>query len=135
MLDGIGDTIRVSITGDPVQEVYAARDILKSCGLIKTGVEIISCPTCARCAIDIEKIVSSIERFTQDITVPIKVAVMGCEVNGPGEAREADLGIAGGKGEGLLFSHGEIIRKVDEFNILPELRRMILELEEERKQH
>ncbi|BDF58499.1 4-hydroxy-3-methylbut-2-en-1-yl diphosphate synthase (flavodoxin) [Christensenellaceae bacterium] len=135
LLDGIGDTIRVSITGDPVQEVYAARDILKSCGLIKTGVEIISCPTCARCTIDIEKIVSSIEKFTQDITAPIKVAVMGCEVNGPGEAREADLGIAGGKGEGLLFAHGEIIRKIDEFNILPELRRMILELAEERKQH
>lgn len=134
LLDGIGDTIRVSITGDPVQEVHAARDILKSCGLLQNSVEIISCPTCGRCTIDIEKIATSIERFTKDIKVPMKIAVMGCAVNGPGEAREADLGIAGGRGEGLLFAHGEVLRKVDEFDILPELRRMILELAEEREQ-
>lgn len=132
ILDGIGDTIRVSITGDPVQEVYAARDILKSCGVRKSGVEIISCPTCGRCTIDIEKIATSIEKFVQDIKVPLKIAVMGCAVNGPGEAREADIGIAGGRGEGLLFSHGTVIKKVDEFDILPELRRMILEMAEER---
>lgn len=131
ILDGIGDTIRVSITGDPVQEIYAARDILKSCGARKSGVEIISCPTCGRCTIDIERIASSIEKFTQDIKTPMKIAVMGCAVNGPGEAREADIGIAGGRGEGLLFSHGTVIKKVDEFDILPELRRMIQELAEE----
>ncbi len=135
LIDGIGDTIRVSITGDPVQEVHAARDILKSCGLIKDTVEIISCPTCGRCTIDIEKIATSIEKFTKDIKVPMKIAVMGCAVNGPGEAREADLGIAGGNGEGLLFAHGKVLRKVDEFDILPELRRMILELAEEREKN
>lgn len=132
ILDGIGDTLRVSVTGDPVQEVYAARDILKSCGVRKSGVEIISCPTCGRCTINIEKIAESIEKFTQNISISLKIAVMGCAVNGPGEAREADLGIAGGRGEGLLFSHGKVIKKVDEFDILPELRRMILELVEER---
>lgn len=134
ILDGIGDTLRVSVTGDPVQEVYAARDILKSCGARKSGVEIISCPTCGRCTIDIEKIADSIERFTQNIKTPLKIAVMGCAVNGPGEARKADIGIAGGRGEGLLFAHGEIIKKVDEFDILPELRRMILELAKERNE-
>ncbi|MGI6154239.1 MAG: flavodoxin-dependent (E)-4-hydroxy-3-methylbut-2-enyl-diphosphate synthase [Christensenellaceae bacterium] len=131
LLDGIGDTIRVSITGDPVQEVYAARDILKSCGKITGGVEIISCPTCARCSLNIEKIVVSLEKFTHNITKPIKVAVMGCAVNGPGEAREADVGVAGGRGEGLLFAHGEPLRKVDEFDIIPELKRMIMELAED----
>ncbi len=133
ILDGIGDTIRVSITGDPVQEIYAAKDILKSCGLRQTGVEIISCPTCGRCSVDLEKIAANIEKFTQNMDVPMKIAVMGCAVNGPGEAREADIGIAGGRGEGLLFSHGKILKKVDEFDILPEMRRMILELFEERK--
>ena len=88
ILDGIGDTLRVSVTGDPVQEVYAAQDILKSCGARKSGVEIISCPTCGRCTIDIEKIADSIERFTQNIKTPLKIAVMGCAVNGPGEARK-----------------------------------------------
>lgn len=133
ILDGIGDTMRVSITGDPVQEIYAARDILKSCGVRKSGVEIISCPTCGRCTIDIEKIASNIEKFVQDIKIPLKIAVMGCAVNGPGEAREADIGIAGGRGEGLLFAHGTVIKKVDEFDILPELKRMVLKLVEERE--
>lgn len=127
LLDGIGETIRVSITGDPVQEVHAGRDILKSCGFMTGGVEIISCPTCARCTLDIEKIVQSIETFTQDMSKPLKVAIMGCAVNGPGEAKEADVGIAGGKGEALLFERGKILRKVDEFDIVPELKRMILE--------
>lgn len=130
LLDSIGDTVRVSITGDPVQEVHAARDILKSCGLITGGVEIISCPTCARCTLDIERIARSIENFTQNITMPIKVAVMGCAVNGPGEAKEADIGIAGGRGEGLLFKKGEPIRKVDEFDIIPLLKKMIMEIVE-----
>lgn len=134
ILDGIGDTLRVSVTGDPVQEVYAAHDILKSCGLRTEGVEIISCPTCGRCTINIEKIAGSIEKFCQNIKTPLKIAVMGCAVNGPGEAREADLGIAGGRGEGLLFAHGKIIKKVDEFDILPEMRRMITELVKEREE-
>ena len=130
IVDGIGDTVRVSITGDPVQEVYAAADILKSSGIKLGGVEIISCPTCGRCTLDIEKIADSIEQFTIGMEKPMKVAVMGCAVNGPGEAREADLGIAGGKGEALIFEHGNIIRKVDEFDILPELKRMIMEFQE-----
>ncbi|MEG0584791.1 MAG: flavodoxin-dependent (E)-4-hydroxy-3-methylbut-2-enyl-diphosphate synthase [Christensenellaceae bacterium] len=134
ILEGIGDTIRVSITGEPVQEVYAARDILKNCGKMQAGVEIISCPTCARCSLDIEKIASSIEIFTQNIKIPLKIAVMGCVVNGPGEAREADIGIAGGRGEALLFSHGKTIKKVDEFDILRELKRMITEFVDEREQ-
>ncbi len=133
ILDGIGDTIRVSVTGDPVQEVYAARDILKCCGITNSGVEIISCPTCARCSLNIEKIANSIENYTRDITLPLKIAIMGCAVNGPGEAREADIGIAGGKGEGLLFAKGKPIKKVDEFNILRELKLMINALVEENK--
>lgn len=130
LVDGIGDTLRVSITGDPVQEVFAASDILKHCGIKKGGVEIISCPTCGRCTLDIEKIASSIEQYTQKIKIPIKVAVMGCAVNGPGEAREADIGVAGGKGNGLLFANGKIIRKVDDFDILPELKRLIMEFQQ-----
>ncbi len=133
ILDNIGDTVRVSITGEPVQEVYAARDILKNCGIDMGGVEIISCPTCARCSLDIEKIVNSVEAFVQNLRVPMKVAVMGCAVNGPGEAREADVGVAGGRGEGLLFAKGKIIHKVDEFDILPELKRLIMEFQEENK--
>lgn len=125
ILDNIGDTIRVSITGDPIQEIYAARDILKSCGIINEGVEIISCPTCARCTLPIEKICNCLEDYTRNMKKPMKVAVMGCAVNGPGEAKEADIGIAGGKGEGLLFKKGEIVRKIDEFDIIPELKRQI----------
>jgi len=131
ILDGIGDTMRVSITGDPVQEIYAARDILKNCGIKSDGVEIISCPTCARCTLDIEKISSSIEQYAQNMKIPMKVAVMGCAVNGPGEAREADIGVAGGRGEALLFKKGKIIKKLDEFDILPELKRMIREFQED----
>ncbi|MDL2237249.1 flavodoxin-dependent (E)-4-hydroxy-3-methylbut-2-enyl-diphosphate synthase [Christensenellaceae bacterium OttesenSCG-928-K19] len=131
VLEGIGDTMRVSITGDPVQEIYAARDILKNCGVKLGGVEIISCPTCARCSLDIEKIANSIESFTQNLKVPMKVAIMGCAVNGPGEAKEADVGIAGGRNEALLFSRGKIIHKVDEFDILPELKRLIMEFQQD----
>ncbi len=133
LLDKIGDTIRVSITGDPVQEIYAARDILKNCGFQMGGVEIISCPTCARCSLNIEKIADSMEQFIQNLKAPMKVAIMGCAVNGPGEAREADIGIAGGRGEALLFSHGEIIKKVDEFNILPELKAAVMQFQKEYK--
>ncbi len=131
IVDGIGDTVRVSITGDPVQEVFAASDILKHCGIKLGGVEIISCPTCGRCTLNIEKIASAIEQFTQRIKIPMKVAVMGCAVNGPGEAREADIGVAGGKGDGLLFAGGKIIRKVDDFDILPELKRLIMEYQQD----
>jgi (E)-4-hydroxy-3-methylbut-2-enyl-diphosphate synthase len=131
IVDGIGDTVRVSVTGDPVQEIYAARDILKNCGLAKAGVEIISCPTCGRCTLNIEKIASAIEQYVQNMKFPMKVAVMGCAVNGPGEAREADVGIAGGKGNGLLFAGGKIIRRVDDFDIIPELKRLIMEFQQD----
>ncbi len=111
---GIGDTVRVSLTGDPVEEVRAAKEILKSLGLGKFGVEFISCPTCGRTEIDLISIAQDVEKRCRRINKNIKVAVMGCAVNGPGEAREADIGIAGGKGVGLIFKKGEIIRKVDE---------------------
>jgi (E)-4-hydroxy-3-methylbut-2-enyl-diphosphate synthase len=133
ILDGIGNTMRVSITGDPVQEVYAAHDILKKCGMKIGGVEVIACPTCARCSLDIEKIATDIEHFSQNMKIPMKVAIMGCAVNGPGEARTADIGIAGGLGEALLFSRGKIIKKVDEFNILSELKAAVLHFQEEHK--
>ena len=111
---GIGDTIRVSLTGDPVEEIYAAKEILKDLNLRKFGVEFISCPTCGRTSIDLIKIANEVESKIKDIDKNIKVAVMGCAVNGPGEAREADIGIAGGHGEGLIFKKGEILRKVPE---------------------
>lgn len=111
---GIGDTIRVSLTGDPVEEIRAAKEILKSLGLRKFGIQLISCPTCGRTQIDLISIANEVEKLCQGIDKNIKVAVMGCVVNGPGEAREADVGIAGGKGEGLLFKKGEIIKKVKE---------------------
>ncbi len=133
LVDNIGDTLRVSITGDPIKEIYAAHDILKYCGIKKEGAEIISCPTCARCSLDIEKIADGIEEYTKDYKEIIKIAVMGCAVNGPGEAREADIGIAGGKGEALLFSHGEIIRKIGEADILTELKYEVEKLRIERK--
>jgi len=112
--DGIGDTLRVSLTGDPVDEVKVGFEILKSLGLRQKGINLVSCPTCGRCQIDLIKVAEEVERRLQSVDRPITVAVMGCVVNGPGEAREADFGIAGGKGEGLLFSHGEIVRKVPE---------------------
>jgi (E)-4-hydroxy-3-methylbut-2-enyl-diphosphate synthase len=112
--EGIGDTIRVSLTADPVDEVWAAYEILRSLGLRERGVELISCPTCGRCEIDLIKTAEAVDRQIRHLDRPMKIAVMGCVVNGPGEAREADLGIAGGRGTGLLFKHGEIIRKVPE---------------------
>ena len=127
LCDGIGATIRVSLTADPVSEVYAARDILKACGL-GGGVEIVSCPTCGRTRIDLISLANKVEERLKNIDKPIKVAVMGCAVNGPGEAREADIGIAGGNGEGLIFKKGEILRKVPENMLLDELMKEIDEL-------
>ncbi len=118
--EGIGDTIRVSLTGDPVNEVIVAKEILKDLGLRREGVEIISCPTCGRTKIDLEKMVNEVESGLAEVRPkrPLTVAVMGCEVNGPGEAKEADYGIAGGKGQGLLFRDGEIIGKYKEDQIV-----------------
>jgi len=126
LYQGIGDTIRVSLTGDPVEEVKSAKLILKTLGLRSGGIEIISCPTCGRTQIDLIKLATQVEEMTADIDLDIKLAVMGCAVNGPGEAKEADIGIAGGKGEGLLIKHGKIIRKVDEEELLDVLRQELL---------
>lgn len=120
LCDGIGDTIRVSLTDDPVQEVYAARDILKACGRGK-GIEIVSCPTCGRTKIDLISLAKRVEAAVEGIEKPLKVAVMGCAVNGPGEAREADIGVAGGIGEALIFKKGKLIKKVPEEKIVEEL--------------
>lgn len=124
LCDGIGDTIRVSLTADPVQEVYAGKDILKACGLGK-GAEIVSCPTCGRTKIDLISLANQVEDMLKTVDKPIKVAVMGCAVNGPGEAREADVGIAGGCGEGLIFRKGQVLRKVSEDRLLEELKKEI----------
>lgn len=124
LCDGIGDTIRVSLTADPVREVYAAKDILRACGM-GGGAELISCPTCGRTQIDLISLAGQVEKLLETVDKPIKVAVMGCAVNGPGEAREADIGIAGGKGEGLIFKKGEILRKVPEEKLLEELKKEI----------
>jgi len=126
LYQGIGDTIRVSLTGDPVEEVKSAKLILKTLGLRRGGIEIISCPTCGRTQIDLIKLAAQVEEMTADIDLDIKVAVMGCAVNGPGESKEADIGIAGGKGEGLLIKRGKIIRKVPEAELLDVLRQELL---------
>ena len=125
---GIGDTIRVSLSADPIEEVYAARDILKVSGVRKEGPELISCPTCGRTRIDLIGLAQQVEERLQAVTKPITVAVMGCVVNGPGEASAADVGIAGGDGVGLLFRRGEIIKKVPQEQLVDELFRMIDEL-------
>lgn len=114
LYDGIGDTLRVSLTGDPLDEVRVGYEILKSLGLRQRGVNFVSCPTCGRCQIDLISVAEEVERRLQAVDKPITVAVMGCAVNGPGEAREADLGVAGGKGEGLIFRKGKVICKVAE---------------------
>ncbi|HWR39704.1 MAG TPA: flavodoxin-dependent (E)-4-hydroxy-3-methylbut-2-enyl-diphosphate synthase [Patescibacteria group bacterium] len=121
LAEGIGDTIRVSLTGDPVNEVRVANEILKSLGLKQGGPMLISCPTCGRCNIDLLRIAEAVEERLDTIKAPIKVAVMGCVVNGPGEAKEADVGIAGGQGQGLLFRRGEILRKVPEAELVDAL--------------
>ena len=121
LLDGIGDTIRVSLTDDPVEEVYAAKDILKAAGLRREGVNIISCPTCGRTQIDLIGLVNRVDEALKNCTKPITVAVMGCVVNGPGEAREADIGIAGGDGCGMIFEKGEQIEKLPYDQLLPAL--------------
>lgn len=118
---GIGDTIRVSLTGDPLEEIKSAKLILKTLGLRKGGIEVVSCPTCGRTRIDLIGLANQVENMVADIPLDIKVAVMGCVVNGPGEAREADVGIAGGIGEGLVFRKGEILRKVPEDQLVSEL--------------
>lgn len=128
LLSGIGDTLRVSLTGDPVEEVRAAREILRSCGLYNKGIQLISCPTCGRTQIDLIRIANQVEKALEGVDKPIKVAIMGCVVNGPGEAREADIGIAGGKGSAVLFKKGQIIRKVDEDKIVEALVQEIMEL-------
>lgn len=129
--EGIGDTIRVSLTGDPVEEVKSAKMILRNMGLRTGGIEVVSCPTCGRTRIDLIGLANRVEEMVQDIPLNIKVAVMGCAVNGPGEAREADIGIAGGDGEGLLIKKGEIVRKVPEEQLLSVLRDELLNWNEE----
>lgn len=127
LAEGIGDTIRVSLTGNPVEEVRVGYEILKALGLRKRGIELVSCPTCGRTEIDLARIADEVEEKLKDITVPLKVAVMGCVVNGPGEAGRADVGIAGGRGSGLLFRHGKIIRRVPEEKLVEELVREVRE--------
>lgn len=126
LYQGIGDTIRVSLTGDPVEEIKSAKLILKTLGLRKGGIEVVSCPTCGRTRIDLIGLANQVENMVADIPLDIKVAVMGCVVNGPGEAKEADIGIAGGIGEGLLIKKGEIVKKVKEEELLETLRQELL---------
>jgi (E)-4-hydroxy-3-methylbut-2-enyl-diphosphate synthase len=122
---GLGNTMRISLSADPVEEVKVARELLKSFGLISNAATLISCPTCGRLDIDLFRIANEVEEYISKIKAPIKVSVLGCAVNGPGEAREADIGIAGGRGEGLLFRHGEMIRKVPEATMVDELKKEI----------
>jgi (E)-4-hydroxy-3-methylbut-2-enyl-diphosphate synthase len=131
--EGIGDTLRVSLTGDPVEEVRTGYAILRALDIRKRGVEIISCPTCGRCEVDLTRLVDRVERNVQKIATPLTVAIMGCVVNGPGEAKEADIGIAGGKGAGVLFRKGEVVKKLKEKDFVPvllkEIQKMIEEVE------
>lgn len=130
LYQGIGDTIRVSLTGDPIEEIYAAKMILKTLGLRQGGITVVSCPTCGRTQIDLISLAQQVEEMVKGFNLDIKVAVMGCAVNGPGEAREADIGIAGGVGEGLLIKKGEIVKKVPESELLETLRQELLHWEE-----
>jgi len=131
LYEGIGNTIRVSLTGDPSEEIRSAKLILKTLGLRKGGIEVVSCPTCGRTQIDLIGLANQVEKMVQEFPLDLKVAVMGCVVNGPGEAREADIGIAGGKGEGLLIKKGEVVRKVKEEELLETLRRELQNWENE----
>ena len=126
LYQGIGDTIRVSLTGSPVEEIKSAKRILKTLNLRKGGVEVVSCPTCGRTKIDLIGLANQVENMVQEFPLDIKVAVMGCVVNGPGEAKEADIGIAGGIGEGLLIKKGEVVKKVKEDELLETLRQELL---------
>lgn len=130
LYQGIGNTIRVSLSGDPVEEIKTAKLVLKTLGLRSGGIEVVSCPTCGRTQIDLIGLANQVEDMVKDIALDIKVAVMGCVVNGPGEAKEADIGIAGGKGEGLLIKKGEIIKKMPENQLLSALREELLRWEE-----
>ncbi len=121
LVEGIGDTIRISLTGDPVEEIAVGKEILRSLGLLNDKIKVISCPTCGRCNIDLISVVDKVENKISELDKDITVAIMGCAVNGPGEAREADIGIAGGKGEGLLFKKGEIVRKIKDSDLVEEL--------------
>ncbi len=127
---GIGDTIRVSLTGDPVEEIKSAKLILRTLGLRSGGIEVVSCPTCGRTNIDLIGLANQVETMVQEYDLPIKVAVMGCAVNGPGEAKEADLGIAGGIGEGLLIRRGQVVKRLPESELLPALREELVKLSE-----
>ncbi|SDY70354.1 flavodoxin-dependent (E)-4-hydroxy-3-methylbut-2-enyl-diphosphate synthase [Thermoactinomyces sp. DSM 45892] len=130
---GIGSTMRISLSADPVEEVKVARELLKTFGLAANAATLISCPTCGRIEIDLISIANEVEEYISNIQAPIKVSVLGCAVNGPGEAKEADIGIAGARGEGLLFRHGEIIRKIPEKEMVAELKKEIDKLAEEHK--
>lgn len=134
LYEGIGDTIRVSLTGDPLEEIKAAREILKSLGLRKGGVEVVSCPTCGRTEIDLIGLANQVEALVERYSdLDVRVAVMGCVVNGPGEAREADFGVAGGKGAGVLIRHGEVIRTMPEAELLPALEEELQRVRAERR--
>ena len=128
---GLGNTIRISLSADPVEEVKVARELLKTFGLISNAPTLISCPTCGRLDFDLFSVVNEIEQYLENIKAPIRVSVLGCAVNGPGEAREADIGIAGGRGEGMLFRHGEMVRKVPEAELVSELKKEIDRIAEE----
>jgi len=125
LAEGIGDTIRVSLTSDPIDEIKAAYEILRALKLRERGVEVISCPTCGRCEIDIIGLTHEVEKRLLTVKTPLKVAIMGCVVNGPGEAKEADVGIAGGRGQGILFKKGEIVEKLPEEKLMPRLLKEI----------
>ncbi|MGA2506783.1 MAG: flavodoxin-dependent (E)-4-hydroxy-3-methylbut-2-enyl-diphosphate synthase [Chitinispirillaceae bacterium] len=131
LAEGIGDTIRVSLAGDPVEEIFAAKEILKALGLA-AGPVVIACPTCGRTEIDVAKLAAQVERMVAHMTAPIRIAVMGCVVNGPGEAREADIGIAGGRGEGLLIVKGQAVKKVKEGEMLKTLKKYIADMTKEK---
>jgi (E)-4-hydroxy-3-methylbut-2-enyl-diphosphate synthase len=126
--EGIGDTVRVSLTGDPMEEVHVGYAILRALNIRKRGIEIISCPTCGRCEVDLTRLVEKVERNVRGIATPLTVAIMGCVVNGPGEAKEADIGIAGGKGMGILFKKGKVIKKVREKDFASVLLREVQEM-------